>query len=95
VVGFSVVPVPVMSQHDDVNVPDKSRGDARWLDIIQSEDAGRIYSVILRTEHGLTRLNKSRHRKDIASRSTLGSTDHATPKGLDGSNAATRGIRIT
>jgi hypothetical protein len=82
-----------MSQHNDVNIPDISRGDARWLDIIQSEDARRIYSGNVRAEHGLARLEIRDAEKTSPLGSTLGSTDHATPKGLDGSNAATRRIR--
>jgi hypothetical protein len=35
---FLHIPVPVMTQHDDVSSPDMSRGDARWLDLIQSEE---------------------------------------------------------
>jgi hypothetical protein len=59
-----------MSQHNDVNIPDISRGDARWLDIIQSEDARRIYSGNLRAEHGLARLEI----RDAEKTSPLGST---------------------
>lgn len=82
-----------MSQHNDVNIPDMSRSDARWLDIIQSEDTRGIYSGNVRAEHGLARLEMRDAEKMSPLGSTFGSTEHATPKGLDGSNASTRGIR--